>query len=230
MFKVLVLFDMDGTLIPSGINNGGHGKAVYYALEKVCGIKDASLDGIDYHGLTDTQLIYALLAKYGMDKIVAHEKLFAIFSEMAAFYESDVRQMEICALPGVKELLRALIRNGVALGVVTGAVEGIAKCKLRKAGLIPFFRIRQFGDQALQRLDLVKMALKKNEENHWAPEDRVFLFGDTPRDVKTGKIAGVKTIGVSTGLVSREELVIASPDYLFDDLTNTAHLLKIILG
>lgn len=231
-FKALALFDLDGTLIASGINNGGHAKAVFKALDVVCGIRGASLGGIDYHGLTDTQVVYALLAKYGMDKDIGHDKLFAIFSEMAGIYRAEMQaaNINIYPLPGVVKLLSTLLRHGVLLGVVTGSSKGIARHKLRNAGLARNFWIRQFGDEALSRSDLVRMALKKNDDNHFAPIDRIFLFGDTKRDIETGKIVGVKTIGVATGMVSKAELEKAAPDYLLDDLTNTAHLLKIVLG
>ncbi len=232
-FRALALFDMDGTMLPlSSLKSGnnGHARAIFGALDKVCGIKDASLDGINYHGFTDTQIVYALLEKYGIEKNVNQETLFAIFAEMARFHRAETANIDICPLPGVKELLSTLLRNGVVLGVVTGAIKEIARLKLRKAGLTGYFKIRVFGDQALLRSDLVRLALRQNEENNWAPENRVFLFGDTPKDIEAGKVCRVKTIGVATGLVSREELAKTLPDYLFDDLTDTALLLKTILG
>lgn len=230
MFRALTLFDMDGTLIPSGINNGGHARAVFRALEKICGVRNATLDGIDYHGLTDTQLIYALLAKSRMEKTVTPEMLYAIFTEMTNSYVNENTNIDIRPLPGVRDLFNALLHKGVMIGVVTGAIGGIARFKLRKAGLYSFARVKEFGDQALRRSDLIISALRKNEQNKWTQKDKIYLFGDTPRDVEAGKSVGLKTIGVATGLVSKKDLTIASPDYLFDNLTNTALLLKIILG
>ena len=47
--------------------------------------------------------------------------------------------------------------------------------------------------------------------------------------MKAGKEAGVKTIGVTTGIYSREELEKADADFLLEDLKNTEKVLKIIL-
>jgi len=230
LFRALALFDMDGTLIPSGINNGGHARAVFMALEKLCGIRDATLEGIDYHGLTDTQLIYALLAKSRKEKTVTPEMLYAIFTEMTNFYVNENANIDIHPLPGVRDLFISLLQKGVMIGIVTGAIGGIARFKLRKAGLFRFARISEFGDQALRRSDLIISALRKNEQNKWTSREKVYLFGDTPRDIEAGKVVGLKTIGVATGLVSKESLAIVTPDYLFDNLMDTALLLKIILG
>lgn len=48
-----------------------------------------------------------------------------------------------------------------------------------------------------------------------APDD-IYYIGDTTGDIKEGKQAGVKTVGVTWGWHSKEKMAAAKPDYLFD--------------
>jgi phosphoglycolate phosphatase len=45
----------------------------------------------------------------------------------------------------------------------------------------------------------------------------VYYIGDTTGDIKEGKQAGVKTVGVTWGWHSKEKMAAAKPDYLFDN-------------
>lgn len=51
-------------------------------------------------------------------------------------------------------------------------------------------------------------------------------FGDTNTDMKTGKNAGMTTVGVLWGFRSREELEEFSPDYLIEKPENMIEILK----
>ncbi len=53
----------------------------------------------------------------------------------------------------------------------------------------------------------------------------IFYIGDTTGDIKEGKQAGVKTVGVTWGWHSKEKMAAAGPDYLFED---PRELLKLI--
>ncbi|KFO66986.1 hypothetical protein ER57_13760 [Smithella sp. SCADC] len=48
-----------------------------------------------------------------------------------------------------------------------------------------------------------------------APND-IYYIGDTIGDIKEGKQAGVKTVGVTWGWHSKEKMAVSKPDYLFD--------------
>jgi len=52
----------------------------------------------------------------------------------------------------------------------------------------------------------------------------IYYIGDTTGDIKEGKQAGVKTVGVTWGWHSKEKMAAAEPDYLFD---NPQELLKL---
>lgn len=44
----------------------------------------------------------------------------------------------------------------------------------------------------------------------------IYYVGDTTGDIKEGKQAGIKTVGVTWGWHSKEKMAAAKPDYLFD--------------
>lgn len=46
--------------------------------------------------------------------------------------------------------------------------------------------------------------------------DNIYYIGDTTGDIKEGKQAGVKTVGVTWGWHGREKMAASQPDYLFD--------------
>ena len=48
-----------------------------------------------------------------------------------------------------------------------------------------------------------------------APND-IYYIGDTTGDIKEGKQAGIKTVGVTWGWHSKEKMAAVKPDYLFD--------------
>jgi phosphoglycolate phosphatase len=45
----------------------------------------------------------------------------------------------------------------------------------------------------------------------------IYYIGDTTGDIKEGKQAGVKTVGVTWGWHSKEKMAAVQPDYLFDN-------------
>ncbi len=46
--------------------------------------------------------------------------------------------------------------------------------------------------------------------------NNIYYVGDTTGDIKEGKAAGVKTVGVTWGWHSKEKMAAAQPDYLYD--------------
>ena len=55
-------------------------------------------------------------------------------------------------------------------------------------------------------------------------QNQTFYVGDTSGDVEAGKIAGVKTIGITWGFQNRDLLSRAEPDYLIDDIVEIKSL------
>jgi len=222
----LVLFDIDKTLI-SG--NRSHIAAFSEAFKRVYGV-DADITIINHHGMTDQQIIIEVLKKKGLGESEIKSKLENCMKAMVeSFNEIISSSDEIIILAGVRELLRKLDKNNILMGLVTGNLELIAKGKLKKVGLNNYFKIGGFGSDDKSRTNLVDLAIRRAEENAgFTFNNNVFLFGDTPRDIEAAQEAGVKTIGVATGIYSEEQLKDAGADFVLGNLRDVKKVLEII--
>jgi len=68
------------------------------------------------------------------------------------------------------------------------------------------------SDFNFSKKEKILYAIKKYST---APDD-IYYIGDTAGDIKEGKQAGVKTVGVTWGWHSKEKMAASKPDYLFD--------------
>ncbi len=224
--KKLVLFDIDKTLIKS---SKGHNIAFSKAFKKVYGI-DTNIDIINHHGMTDQQIIIEVLKKNGLDEREINLKLEECMKAMITSFDKFINNDEIIVLDGVQELLKELDKHNILMGLVTGNLEPIARGKLKKVGLNHYFKIGGFGNDDINRTNLVKIAIRRAEENfNFQFDNNVFLLGDAPQDMGAGKKVGVTTIGITTGIYPKEQLENAGADFVLKDLKDTNKLLKIIL-
>jgi phosphoglycolate phosphatase len=223
----LALFDIDKTLIKSST---GHKAAFSVAFEKVYGI-DTNIDVIQPSGMTDQQIIFEVLRLSDLDDEKIKSKLDLCMETMVSAFKENYEDDNIIILGGVLELLSALEKNNVLLGLVTGNLEPIGRGKMEKLNLNHYFNVGGFGNEHISRTELVKIAIKKAQSNFdFIFSGNVFLFGDTPRDIIAGKEAGVIPIGVATGIYSKKQLENAGAAIILDDLTNTDDILKHILN
>ena len=223
----LVLFDIDNTLIKS--SKVKDSIAFPEAFKKVYGV-EASINDINAHGMTDQQIIIELMKLKGIDEHKILSKLKDCMQTMIDSFNRVSDQDEVVLLDGVKELLSELESKGFIIGLVTGNLEPIARGKLKKAGINHYFKVGGFGNEDINRVNLVKLAIKKSEERFGFKFNKnVFLFGDTPQDVKSGKAAGATAIGVTTGIYSKEQLKEAGADYIFENLEDTNKILDILI-
>lgn len=75
-----------------------------------------------------------------------------------------------------------------------------------------YFREILGSDFMLSKKEKILYAIKKYQ----LPTDDIYYIGDTTGDIKEGKQAGVKTVGVTWGWHDRTKMAAAGPDYLFD--------------
>jgi len=157
-FNTLITFDVDGTLVSSspGWERGAHGRAFVHAVDSMLlGSAPPSqriggktipdlLDSHEFHGSTDGLILMRLARKAlgsSFDAEDAASKVDGLMDEMFNFvsrWGADEVENGIAPLPGVIETLETLAgyrENGVACGLVTGNVEGIARRKMNALGI-----------------------------------------------------------------------------------------------
>ena len=147
---------------------------------------------------------------------------------MIHYYRGNVHQENIQVLGGVEELLKELRNEKILLGLTTGNLEPIAHAKLGRVGLDSYFPFGGFGSDSYDRPGLVKKALERAGELYGFRGDRIFVVGDTPRDVEAAKPFRLSTLAVATGSYSKQDLQKTGADFVLEDLKDVERVLEII--
>ena len=223
--KRLYLFDIDGTLITSG----GAGETSYReAVEEFCGTL-APLEGLNFAGNTDTGLARNILSAAGMEP--SQENVVALLDSYLGKLAERIHRHEGRLLPGIIALLdRMKERPDCVLALLTGNLAVGAEVKLTHYGVWHYFGFGAYADDHHLRNELGPVAQARALEEHGEefPPDRIYVIGDTPRDIECGKAFGALTVGVATGKYSRAELASHDPDFLFDDFSDPDAVMEAI--
>lgn len=221
---ILTLFDIDGTLVRGA---RCHYLAFVYAVKKFYDM-EKDISRINYAGKTDPQILKEVLLLGGLDENIIKQNFNDCLKYMTHYYQKNVYREDIQVLGGVKELLKNLESENILLGLTTGNLEAIAHAKLGRVGLDSYFSFGGYGSDSFDRPGLVKKALERARELYGFKGDRIFVVGDTPRDVMAAKTLKLLTLAVATGSYSSQELEKSGADYVLEDLENVDLVLKII--
>ena len=225
MSDLLALFDIDNTLMKTPTS---HRDAFFTAIKNIYGI-NTGFAGLNPHGMTDRQIISEILKINGVKEHIIDEGMENCLGDMAEIFIRTVVNENLIILEGVADLLKELHNRSVLMGLVTGNVEAIAWAKLKITGLSHYFKMGGFGSDDSIRANLVRLAIGRAVKDFgFSSGGDVFLFGDTPKDIIAGKEAGVQTVGVATGIFSREELSGLNSDYIQENLGEINRILKIL--
>jgi len=218
MRKLLILWDIDGTILQSG---GAGMKALRTALEAVFG-KSGSLDGIEFAGRTDPWIMRQIFSRFGIE--ATQENLASYVDGYIAALPGSLAASSARILPGVLEILaRATEQPGVAQGLLTGNIRRGAQAKLGFHGLWRHFPIGAFGDDSEARNELGPHALRR-ARGHWGvdfPPERVWVVGDTPHDILCARAFGARVLAVATGASNASALAALGPDAVLEHLGDT---------
>jgi len=223
--KRLYLFDIDGTLITSG---GAGVHSFTEAVRTFCG-GTAALEGINFAGNTDTGIARSVLVAAGMEPTDAH--VMGLLDAYLSILPGRMGLHDGRLLPGIIPLLDSLKeRPDCVLALLTGNLAAGAEVKLSHYGVWHYFGFGAYADDHHLRNKLGPVAAARALEEHgeeFTP-DRIYVIGDTPRDIECGKAFGALTVAVATGHYSREELTSHHPDFLFDDFSDPAAVMAAI--
>ncbi|MFH0977749.1 MAG: HAD family hydrolase [Candidatus Woesearchaeota archaeon] len=228
--SILALFDMDGTLVTG--QRTAHWRAFAQAWKSVYKIDHLNFDLNDmkvwhrHEGKTDSGVLFDVAKDNGIRNPLS--KLEDAI--LAMDYSYAKRKVVTRALPGVPKLVKALAKNDICLGLVTGNLEPIARKKLKLIGLNSSFPVGGFGNDSRKRSDLVRIAIRRAAKLYGKHFSEVFLFGDTPRDIEAAKESNVKCIAVATGPFSLESLKNCAPFAVLPDLTDIKKVLSLLNG
>jgi phosphoglycolate phosphatase len=222
--KHLLLWDIDGTLIASG---GAGMRALQVALKNVFGI-EGSLADIDFAGRTDMWIMREVFRKFALPATSNNFSRF--FDGYVSALPAELKNPHARVLPGVREILHAVKRHGaIAQGLLTGNMRRGAQEKLAYHGLWEHFEFGAFADDSEHRNELGPHAVRRALERHGVNflADDVWVIGDTGHDIACGKAIGARTLAVGTGGATMDQLRAHQPTAAFENLADTAALLRL---
>jgi phosphoglycolate phosphatase len=194
---LLLLLDVDGTLLLT--DDPLVGEVTADAAREVWGIEltpDCLAEPLHAGGLALGQM-HALARRAGVPEPEIEAGLprwCALHAELylARLAETDTSGWQ--AAENAEETLMELQARS-RLALLTGNAEPIARARMERLGLAPFFPAGQgaFGCEAEERAHLIGIA--RERAGGWPAEDTIAV-GDTPADVAGAHTAGIRVVGV----------------------------------
>jgi phosphoglycolate phosphatase len=196
-----LFFDLDGTLSDP---SEGITRSVQHALQCL---------GRPYPGKSELQYYIGPPLRWTFPRLLGTDDNDLVETAIGYYREryETIGLFENEVYPGVPELLQQLHHDGYPLYVVTSKPTVYADRIIEHFGLDRFF-LDVCGPELDGRFDekreLVEFLLRERSLD----PDRTIMIGDRARDVESGRTNGTRTIGVTYGFGSAEEIAAAKPD------------------
>ena len=217
-----VIFDMDGTLIDS---IEIYFRIVEIALERLKlpqvsrkKILDAAEDG---NFNWETVLPGEVHLK--KDEIIA--AAWEIIDEIAPQMFAENLKL----IRGADRILQAISTSIPRIGLVTSTQRKDLKIKmqpLKSAGVEKLFEVIITSDDVAKRKPAPDPLIACAQKLHVESGKCVYV-GDTHIDIKAGKAAGMKTVGVLTGFDDYDMLAKEGPDAIIDSMRNLLEVIAV---
>jgi len=195
MPKILILIDIDGTLLYPGMTPR---HALSAAIRQYTG-KTIEFTVPMLAGMTDPLIVRNALDFLGVGDNIRDnlpERILETYLEILADHYPRAKDPRL--YPGARTLLRLLQDMPVRLGLITGNLERGAMIKLQPFGLAEYFSMGVFGSDHSDRDRLPLIALEKCHERfreNYSPK-QVVIIGDSVRDVLCAHRNGMRAIAV----------------------------------
>lgn len=215
----LAIFDLDGTLLNTVEDLGN---ATNYALEQ-CGFPTHPIEA--YYQMVGRG-IYNLFRAAIPSEYATEDNVQRMASYFIPYY--DTHKCD-CTRPydGIPGMLKTITAAGVRLAVASNKYQdGAEKLVHHFFGEYDFVRIlgQREGQPIKPDPAIVDQILAEVPS---VTKSETVYVGDSNVDMQTGLNAGVRTVGVSWGFRTREELAAYSPSAIVD---TPEELSRVILG
>jgi HAD superfamily hydrolase (TIGR01509 family) len=204
-----ILFDWDGTLCDSGA-------AVMRAFEKSLAEFGVSFTLAQYRAVY-TPAWTVMYEAFGLPR--------SRWPEAEQRWLFHFQEAEPLLLPGAAGVLTALSDAGLRLGLVTGASRGRLGREMLRLGVETAFAVVVGHDDVVRK--------KPDPEGIFTALDRLgasasdcCYVGDAPDDIRMGRSAGVRTIGVRSEYVDPARLENCGADHLLHSIADLPAVLR----
>jgi len=210
-----VVFDFDGTLAVLNIDFSEMREQVFELMRKY-GVNEEKIEERYLLEIID-EVVQILSQKNTSTAETFYQEAHQILHEVELRAAEEGK-----LLPGVEAALKSLRDKGLKVGIVT------RNCEEAVRKVVP--DIEAFCDVFVPR-DLIKRVKPHPEQLtsvlkalHVTGGETV-MVGDHTIDIQAGKRVGMRTIGVLTGRVKKEEFEKAGADYVLKDASEICSLL-----
>jgi HAD superfamily hydrolase (TIGR01509 family) len=149
------------------------------------------------------------------------EEIQTIYAEKSAYFTMlEQKAGGTPTIPGVAEVLQYIHTCGNDIWVVTGSGMRSLTDNLNKVLPVVFAKERM-----ITAFDVVKgkpdpEPYLKAWERSGLSKEQCVVIENAPLGVRSGKAAGLKVYAVNTGILSREDLMQAGADMVFDSMSD----------
>lgn len=206
---MLLIFDLDGTLIDSKLDlaHAVNATRLHAGLEPL-----------------DNELVYSYVgngAPVLIRKALGPAYTDAALDYFLAYYREHMLDYTVL-YPGVLETLDILLERGHPMAVLTNKPVRISEAIVEGLGMSRhFFRVYGGNSFEQKKPDPIGITTLMSE----APDGGgAMMVGDSAVDIKTARNAGIPSCGVTYGF-QPETLTAEPPDYLIDRLPELTALL-----
>lgn len=208
---LIFCFDIDGTLLSTNGAGSRSFKRATHALLK----KEPQWEKISMAGRLDPAIFKDIVTDIGES---FSESLWTKFKTIYIqyFQEELLNIKKWIVFEGVRETLEILQSKKIPAILITGNIKSGAYLKLKAVNLEEYFNWENsiFGDDGRENREELAYIYK----NRFDSSKTAVVVGDTPYDIKVGKIIGGISVAVATGLHSLSELENHTPQILLKSL------------
>ena len=193
---MLLIFDLDGTVIDSR-------SEIEHTFERAFMNLGMELDKkklMKAVGYPLEEVVYNLVGKYDDRVIKEIRKLY---------FGMDKRMIKL--FPGIMQVLQV---SNHTKSVLTSKRRKTAMRDMQYLGILDLFDVVVGADDVEKKKPDGEGVRKIAEKLKFFDFNRIYMIGDTEVDILTARNAGVKSIAVTWGFRTEEELKKYKPDYI----------------
>jgi HAD superfamily hydrolase (TIGR01549 family) len=208
-----VIFDLDGTLIDS--------IDIYFA------IVEKALEKLNLPAVSRSQILSAAESEdFKWELVLPQEVLnrkekiideaWTVINEIAPQMFAD----SLYLIQGAARIVKTMASNGLKIGLVTSTQRKYLEIKmqpLKDAGVDHLFEAIITTDDVAKRKPAPDPLVVCAQQLDMKPESCAYV-GDTTTDIKAGKAARMRTVGVMTGFDDYKSLKRENPDAIIDSV------------
>lgn len=225
--KILVIFDIDGTLL---FSNKIDSLCFAETYEEIYGLEFPSVDWRDYPHVTDHVIFNTVIeTHFGRQASPPEIEVFQNHFVKKIEQKRAAEPHEFMEVPNAQGFVNRLLSDdGFAVGVGTGGWLAPAKVKLNHVGIPTEKLYLSAADNQPTRVHIVNESIRQAESSHGSFE-RIVYIGDAVWDVTTTREMQIPFIGIRRD-ADFESLTSLGAEHVFQDYNEEEKFLEAIFS